>query len=238
MSPSGPEPIPVVREALMSLYRVVPSLRGEIDGPAIPGSPYANELSVARRKESLDSARSISLLLMESGGEHMTAFVKMLTEPIEPIACWTCIRNMLEPCARAAWLLDPEIDADTRIKRTFAVRFDGTKHDLKFARAMNQPKPAQDKIEKRIAKVELDAITLGFSKLRDKRTKKSIVGIGVMMPTATDIVKKVLDEEGAYRVFSAVSHGHPGAILRQGLALESLWIVWRGGGACPYSHHP
>ena len=44
--------------------------------------------------------------------------VKTITEPMEPIACWTCIRSMLEPCARAAWMLDPSIDADTRIKRT------------------------------------------------------------------------------------------------------------------------
>ena len=84
--------------------------------------------------------------------------------------------------------------------------------DLRFARAMNLPKQDQDKIEKRIATVELDSISLSFPKLRDKRKKKKIVGIGVMMPAATDIVKGVLDEEAAYRIFSAVSHGQAGAI--------------------------
>ena len=229
----GPEQIPVVREALMLLYRVIPSLRGEIGGRPVPGSPYANELSLSRRKESLDTARSISLMLIESGGEHMTAFVKMLTEPMEPIACWTCIRDMLEPCARAAWLLDPAIDADTRIKRTFAVRFNGMEQDLKFARAMNQPKQNQDKIEKRIATVELDAIALGFPKLRDQRKKKRIVGIGVMMPTATDMIKGVLDEEGAYRIFSAVSHGQAGTIRQLSYApvSGSGSTVQMGGGS-------
>ena len=208
----GPEQILVVREELTSLYTVTASLRGGIDGRPVPDSPYAYELSVSRLKESLDTARSNSSLLIESGGEHMTAFVKMLTEPMEPIACWTCIRGMLEPCARAAWLLDPAIDADTRIKRSFAVRFDGMEQDLRFARAMNLPKQDQDKIEKRIATVELDSISLCFPKLRDKRKKKKIAGIGVMMPAATDIVKGVLDEEAAYRIFSAVSHGQAGAI--------------------------
>ena len=162
-----------------------------------------------------------------------TAVVKMLTEPMEPIACWTCIRDMLEPCARAAWLLDPAIDADTRIKRTFAVRFDGMEHDLKFARAMNQPKATLEAIEKRIAKVELDAIALGFPKLRDKRTKKRIVGIGVTMPMATDIVKDVLDEEGAYRIFSAVSHGQAGVIRQLSLTPVSGTgsTVQMGGGS-------
>ena len=208
-------------------------LRGDIDGPPVPGSPYANELSASRRKKSLDTARSISLMLIESGGEHMMAFVRTITEPMEPIACWTCIRSMLEPCARAAWLLDPEIDGEERIKRTFAVRFDGMAQDLKFVRAMNQPKRHVEKKEKRIAEVERDATALGFPKIRDKRKKKKIVGIGVRMPTATDMARVVLDEEAAYRIFSAVSHGQTGAIRQLSFAPVSGTgsAVQMGGGS-------
>ena len=208
----GPEHISVVREALSSLYDGITSLRGEIDGPPVAGSPYANELAVSRRKQSLDTAWSTSLMLIDSGEEHLLAVVKTITVPMLPIACWTCVRSMLEPCARAAWMLDPMIDGEMRIKRTFAVQFAGMSQRLKFARAMNQPKHVQEKVKRRIAKVELDALNLGFPKLRDRRRKKRIVGIGVKMPTATEMVKEVLDEEGAYRIFSSVSHGQAGII--------------------------
>lgn len=214
----GPEHISVVREALISLYDGIKSLRGEIAGPPVAGSPYANELAVSRRKQSLDTAWSISLMLIDSGEEHLMAFVKTITAPILPIACWTCVRSMLEPCARAAWMLDPTIDGETRIQRTFAVQFAGMSQDLKFTRAMNQPKQVQDKIKRKIAKVELNALDLGFPKLRDRRKKKRIVGIGVKMPTATDMVKEVLDEEAAYRIFSAVSHGQAGTIRQLSFA--------------------
>ena len=149
-------------------------------------------------------------MLVESGGQHMTAFVKTITEPMEPIVSFTCIRSMLEPCARAAWLLDPAINAEIRIKRTFAVRFDGMEQDLKFARAMNQPLHDQNNIKKRIAEVERAAVALGYKKLRNKKNRRT--GVGVRMPMATEIVREVLDEEGAYRIFSAVSHGQAGSI--------------------------
>ena len=149
-------------------------------------------------------------MLIESGGEHLNAFVRTITEPMLPIACWTCIRSMLEPCARAAWMLDPTIDGEERIKRTFAIWYDGMVQDLKFARAMKQPKRQQDEIERRIAKLERRATALGFEELRNKNERR--IGIGVPMPGATDLVRQVLDAEGAYRILSAVSHGQAGTI--------------------------
>ena len=204
MSPSTP-PILAISEALISLYDGTSSLHGEIIGPPVPGSPYADELSVSPRKMSLSTATSKSLLLIESGGEHVNGFVRTLAAPMLPIACWSCIRSMLEPCARAAWLLDPAIDGEERIRRTYAVWYDGMAQQLKSANAMNQPKREREKIEKRIAKLECRAKALGFAELRSRKGKRT--GVGVRMPTATDLIKKVLDAEGAYRILSAVSHG-------------------------------
>ena len=202
--------LPVIREALTALYDGVVALSEPIVSDPLPGSPFAAELSASRRKESLVSAWSMAVTLIESGGEHMIAFVKAITEPMQPIACWTCIRSMLEPCARAAWLLDPAIDADTRIRRSFAIRFDGMEQDLKLARATNQPRNMREKIENRIVKVERDAVAMGYPKLRDKKGTR--IGIGVKMPGATELVKDILDAEAAYRILSAVSHGQAGAI--------------------------
>ena len=206
----GDDHLHMIRCALTILYGGVAPLRGEIDGDPVSGSPFASELSAARRRASLGTARSIAAMLLESGGEHMMAFVSSIRAPMLPIACWTSIRSMLEPCARAAWMLDPGIGAETRIQRTFAIRFDGMDQDLKFARAMNQPPHDQEAIKKQIEDVERDAVALGYRKLRDRRNRR--IGIGMKMPLATEIVGEVLDEEGAYRIFSAVEHGQTGTI--------------------------
>ena len=207
MTGFGPEHISVVREALISLNERIESLHGEITRPPVAGSPYANEIAVSQRQQSLDKATTKSLMLIDSGREHLMAFVRTITAPMLPIACWTCVRSMLEPCARAAWMLDPTINAETRLRRTFAVRFAGDSEDLKFGRAMSVPEQVIDEVKANIARLEREASALGVRRLRDRRTNKKIVGIGVRMPTATEMVKEVLDEEGAYRIFSAVSHG-------------------------------
>ena len=116
MSHFGYKHLPVIREALTALYGGVDALSEPIVGAPLLGSPFDKELSASQRKESLVSAWSMAVTLIESGGEHMRAFVKTITEPMLPIACWTCIRSMLEPCARAAWLLAPAIDGDMRIR--------------------------------------------------------------------------------------------------------------------------
>ena len=210
MSHFGYKHLPVIREALTALYGGVDALSEPIVGAPLLGSPFDKELSASQRKESLVSAWSMAVTLIESGGEHMRAFVKTITEPMLPIACWTCIRSMLEPCARAAWLLAPAIDGDMRIRRSFAVRYDGMVQDLKFARAMNQPENAQKDIEDRIMTVEQEAVSLGYPKLRTKKNAR--IGIGVKMPGATELVKHILDAEDAYRILSAVSHGQAGSI--------------------------
>lgn len=219
MAAFGPDHLHMIRCALTILYGGVAPLRGEIDGDPVPGSPFAGELSAAKRRESLSTARSIAAMLFESGGEHMMAFVNSIRAPMLPIACWTCIRSMLEPCARAAWMLEPGIGAETRIQRTFAIRFDGMDQDLRFARAMHQPPKEQDNIKKRIEDVERDAVGLGYPKLRDKRNRR--IGIGMKMPLATEIVREVLDEEGAYRIFSAMEHGQTGTIRQLSYAAVS-----------------
>lgn len=210
MSMFGPQQLPEIRGALIDLYNGTREIRSVIDEGPITGSPFARDRSDSRYRESLDSARSTAVMLIESGGEHMMAFVKTITEPVQPIACWTCIRSMLEPCARAAWLLDPAIGADLRVRRAFAIEFDGMAQDLKFARAMQQAIQVQEDIKSQIEEVEREAVQLGCPKLRDRRKRRT--GIGLPMPTATEIVREVLREEGAYRIFSAVNHGQAGAI--------------------------
>ena len=48
-------------------------------------------------------------MLIEFGGKHPAAFLKRATELVEMIACWTCVRSMLEYCELSARLFDQSI---------------------------------------------------------------------------------------------------------------------------------
>ena len=212
MSELGPDYLPEMREALSRFCNEIRSFHTDQGlGPA-PGSPVVNERATAPRPESLVTAWSIATMLIESGGEHVTAFVKMITEPMEPIACWTCVRSMLESCSLASWLLDPRINARTRVGRVFALRYEGMEQELKFIRADGGSGEDLQSLEKRSDEVEQVALKLGYPPIVNKKGKR--LGIGQKMPSATEVVGLMLDEEEMYRLLSAVTHGHGWAIRK------------------------
>jgi len=90
MAELGPEYIASMREALSSFYDDVGSFTQDQGGRPAHGSQADTERATFPKPESLITTWSIATLLIESGGEHVTAFVKTITEPMEPIACWTC----------------------------------------------------------------------------------------------------------------------------------------------------
>lgn len=210
-----PDYVTSLREALSSFYDEVRKFNEDQgDGPA-PSSQAANEQAESQCPESqcpesLVSAWAIATPLIESGGEHVTAFVKMITEPIEPIACWICVRSMLESCALASWLLDPGINATERVGRVFALRFEGLEQQLKFGRVAGVSNSELEAAEKRIDDVEQIAINLDYPRVVNSRDKR--IGIGQKMPSATEVIRVMLDEEAMYRLLSAVAHGHFWAI--------------------------
>ncbi len=174
----------------------------------------ASELASSARPESIVTACAIANQLIEYSGEHLTAFVKTITEPIEPLASWTCIRSMLESCAIAAWLLDPTINAEQRIARTFAMRYEGLEELLKYGRCVNQPASEIQGLTDRIDDVAQVAAGLGYPPIQNRRGHRT--GIGERMPNATELIRSELDEESMYRLLSAVAHGHSWAITQLG----------------------
>ena len=210
MSELGPDYLPVMREALSRFCDEIRSFHADHGNDLTPGSPAVHEKAVSPRPESLVTAWCIAAQLIESGGEHVTAFVKTITEPMEPIACWTCVRSMLESCALASWLLDPRIDARTRIGRVFAIRHEGIEQYLKYVRATGRSGEYLQSLEKRSDEVELVALKLGYPPIVNKKDKR--FGIGQKMPSATEVIKLMLDKEEMYRLLSAVTHGHDWAI--------------------------
>ena len=195
--------------------------------PAL-GSLAVTEQAAFPRPESVITAWSMATMLIELGGEHITAFVKTITAPVEPIACLTCVRSMLEPCALASWLLDPCIDAHARVGRVFALRYKGMEQELKFTRATGG---SGKKIRARISEVEQDALKLGYARIVNAKGER--YGIGERMPSATEVIKLMLNEESMYRLLSAVTHGHVWAIRGLGFKPRAKSSLSRDVGGVP-----
>jgi hypothetical protein len=171
-----------------------------------PGSQAAIERATYVRPESLYTVSAISTMLLESVGEHVNLLVKAMTEPINTFGCWTSARSMLEPASIAAWLHDPKIDAHKRVSRAYAHRYEGLEEQVKFGCAANVSADELKKLEDLVDRLERDAVALGFPVIRDRNGKR--IGIAERTPTATEIIKLMLNEECAYRALSAVAHAH------------------------------
>src|SRR5262245_660335 len=128
----GPGYIVVLREALSSFHQSVKEYYEAQDRDPAPGSQAVAEQTAFPAPEPLITCWSSAECLLQSGYEHISLFIKAVTEPIEPIASWTCVRSMLESCALAAWLLDQTINGQSRVKRCFAHRYEGMTEQLKF----------------------------------------------------------------------------------------------------------
>lgn len=177
---------------------------------AKPGSKADTDQRTCARPESIVTACGIGHNLIEASGEYVSAFVKTITEPVEVIACWTCVRAMMESSAMASWLFDPNATELERIGRTFALRYEGMQQQLKFGRVAGIVKKDMDSLEKRIDKLELIALALGFPRIHNRIGDR--IGIGQRMPKITELIGMTLDQEKHYRLLSAVAHGHQWAI--------------------------
>ena len=198
--------------ALARFLHETSKLVNEQSLPPFPPESLAAIEAAKPESPSLDTVVTLPQGLIESGGEHLGVFVEMIAEPVRVIAACTCVRSMLEPCALAAWILDPRIDAFVRVGRVFALRYEGMVQQRKAARALGATEADVAPITKRIDEVEQDALALRYPAVR--YTNGRIRGIGQPMPVTTDLIESVLGEEAIYRTLSAVAHGHNWAIMQ------------------------
>lgn len=152
------------------------------------------------------------MLSMESAGDHLMGFTACLAEPAKTLAPATCVRGLLESCALAAWFLDPDIDVKTRVGRCFAFRYEGFVQQIKCFQ-VEKRQAEIDLVQKRMMKVEQDAVSLGYPRLLKNG---AINGIAQHMPGITGLSGTTLNLETAYRLLSGVAHGHHWAIQQLG----------------------
>jgi len=176
-------------------------------------SHASKELISFARPESIGTAYSQGMTLIEVAADYGFALKNTLTEPAQSIAPWTCVRGCLEASALSMWLLDSKIDARERVKRSLAFRYEGLEQQAKFAQA-TKGKINPNDIEKRIDQIEQVAQGLGFPKIIDRNNKR--IGAGQKMLPITQIVIEMLDKEQNYRLLSAMVHAHPWALQHFG----------------------
>lgn len=179
-----------------------------------PQSAAERELMSFPRPESLHTAHGQACMLVEVTADQLTAFIKTVSEPVETIAPYTCVRSLLEAAALSCWILEPATDARTRVSRSLALRYEGLLQQQKWARAAGEdPSKASSRLDE-VAKV---AESLGYQPINDSRGQPS--GAGMRMPSVTEVIRDVLDQEQLYRLLSAVAHGHHWAIHQLSFAL-------------------
>ena len=144
-------------------------------------------------------------VLIELAADHVSAFVRTVTEPVNTAAPWTCIRAALEAGALALWLADPSIEPMVRVSRSLALRYEGIVQNAKYLMARGD-KHLAVKAKEAIPTLERRALAVGFERQEDRNGKR--IGIGQTMPAITSIVGLALAEEPTYRMLSGVAHGH------------------------------
>jgi len=203
-------------DAIPSLHDAIASFFNDHLGKSFPHAPAVAEIAAFPYPNITRNAYSQGAVLVDVAADHLMAFSKTLTEPVETFAPWVCVRTVLEASAIASWLLDPAVSSEERARRSFAFRFEGMTESLKFMRVSMTKQGEIDTLLKRIDEVEDDAVRCGFGPVRDKNRKR--IGIGMQMPSVTVLVKQVFDDEPTYRLLSAVAHGHQWALLKLGYA--------------------
>jgi hypothetical protein len=163
--------------------------------------------------EKVKTAYSQGGLLIEAAADHLMAFSRVLKEPAQTIAPWTCVRAVIETSALSAWLFDPGIDVNERVQRSLVYRCEGLTQEVKFLKASGDQAEVI-RIKDRLEKVKQFASNLGDYGVINKNKQRKKVALE--MPSVTEIINKTLHEEAVYRLLSAMSHGHSWAHLQLG----------------------
>lgn len=197
------ERLGVIRSALSELHSNIASFVQSAGHSATEGSLAASDLAGFSVPEHVHTVHCLGSLLNEIAADHLTAFLKTISEPAETVAPWNCVRALLESSALASWFFDPKIDVRERVARGFAHRYEGLVQQMRFSAF---EKLTQENVKRRIDEVENKAVSLGYNRVQDRNGKR--IGIARVMPSATEFIGAMHDEEGFYRLLSAIAHGH------------------------------
>jgi hypothetical protein len=181
-------------------------------GRPVPGSQLDRESSGFADPEVVITAFDQGNLLINVVADQLVCLVRALTPPVLTLASWATLRLILESASLSCWLLDPSVDARTRVRRSFANSFKGLDEQKGVAKvACPADLPAA---EKQLDDLLASADALGFPPLLDRKTGTRRIGAGEPMPYSTDLVADVLGQGPMYKILSAFVHGHYWAAVK------------------------
>jgi hypothetical protein len=195
-------------QCIIHLHDHVGEFINRYKNQALPNSRADLELNNFSRPKSLTTAYSQGEILIEVAADHLMAITKLLNEPAQTIAPWSCMRALIESCALGSWLLSSDIDAKTRVQRSLAFRYKGLIEQHKFLKIITTDEAIISKSTARIDEVVNITNNLGYPIVKDLRG-----GITALkMPDITTLVITELNEESLYRLSSAMIHDHAWAL--------------------------
>ena len=180
----------------------------------IDGSIADNELKRLSGKDEesqLKTAFSMGIQSIDYACDHLIGFLKCMEQPASVIAPFTCVRGLMESCAIARFLLEPEIGEMLRLERSFSFRREGQEQQMKLARATSRPEVIA-RAEASDSRLNETSKRLGFNQKTDRN--KPNPRYGMKWPGITSLIGSALDQEPDYRILSAVAHGHHWANLQ------------------------
>lgn len=194
--------IPEQMESFISI--VGEHIRGHEDNH-VQGSIFEKQSNHANYSSGASNAFSQGSLLQINAANHGLALARSINEPVLAHAPWAISRNVIEASTLSSWLLSPSIEARERSARSYALRFKGSLEQQKFARSVKDTKTL-DEAKSRTSEIEAKAVSDGHKRIWDRKGK--LIGIGVRLPSSTELVELELGMGAEYRLFSAMLHGH------------------------------
>ncbi|MXX87029.1 MAG: hypothetical protein F4Y71_11275 [Acidobacteria bacterium] len=156
--------------------------------------------------------------------DHLCGLERALTG--DPLSCtpFTCARAVLEACATGLWLLDPKIDAKTRIERSLNYRLGSVRSQDRFRKKIELlgDEASQEWLSETPAKATTDRIKhfrdtarqLGI-RTRLNRNKK-FLDFGSGMPKISERIEHAFRSEADYTILSLVAHSDQTGLVQFG----------------------
>ncbi|MCH7700353.1 MAG: hypothetical protein IID37_01580 [Planctomycetes bacterium] len=159
----------------------------------------------------MDTAYSLGGQLIGCSEDNLAALVFLSLSEKFAIAPWILGRAVLESCATALWLLDPDLDVRERVRRSLGVRFASMESQTKLANAGTSgaiQQKAKDKLDAVVCRAE----QLGYPAQKTERGR--VTQVASKKPFWTDLVQDMLGNSEIYRVLSGFVHSDYSTILQ------------------------
>lgn len=213
-------PVKEAAEAMKILQGAAEQIMAEEVGPA-QASPLAEELADEDRLAGAWGEHPVyevfydAKLRLAYGIEHLESLRRLSSPPIAFFSAAAVARALLESSVRSWWVLDPSIDARTRVAHGMTERLHSLRNQRTVAHSFQKGSEddrdrAAREVEERIASIEASAEQHGFALVGQGRD----LAVGEGRKSTTELVADFCGQYTetalsslSYRLWSAITQG-------------------------------